>query len=117
MTQSYEIYNATSDLLLERIRSAGGQIDADVQVALGLVFYNAGQQEKAIDCFKTALSVRPDDYTLWNRVGATLANSGQSEQAIDAYFKALEIKPSYVRARYNLGVSCMNIGNLTRFNV
>ncbi len=47
---------------------------------------------------------------LWNRLGATLANSGRSEEAIDAYYRALEIKPSFVRARYNLGVSCMNIG-------
>ena len=50
------------------------------------------------------------DYLLWNRLGATLANSGRSEEAIEAYHKALEIKPTFVRARYNLGVSCINIG-------
>jgi peroxin-5 len=43
-------------------------------------------------------------------LGATLANSGRSEDAIDAYHKALELRPSFVRARYNLGVSCINIG-------
>jgi tetratricopeptide (TPR) repeat protein len=32
------------------------------------------------------------------------------EEAIDAYYKALELKPSFVRCRYNLGVSCINIG-------
>jgi peroxin-5 len=47
---------------------------------------------------------------LWNRLGATLANNGRSEEAIDAYHKALELRPSFVRARYNLGVSCINIG-------
>lgn len=47
---------------------------------------------------------------MWNRLGATLANSGRSEEAIDAYHKALELHPSFVRARYNLGVSCINIG-------
>ena len=47
---------------------------------------------------------------LWNRLGATLANSGKTEAAIDAYSQALSIKPSYVRAHYNLGVGCMNIG-------
>lgn len=47
---------------------------------------------------------------MWNRLGATLANSGRSEDAIDAYHKALELRPSFVRARYNLGVSCINIG-------
>jgi peroxin-5 len=43
-------------------------------------------------------------------LGATLANNGRSEDAIDAYHKALELCPSFVRARYNLGVSCLNIG-------
>ena len=32
------------------------------------------------------------------------------EEAIDAYYKALELKPTFVRCRYNLGVSCINIG-------
>jgi len=50
---------------------------------------------------------------LWNRYGATLANSGRSEEAIEAYQRALEIKPTFVRARYNLGVSCVNIGCYT----
>lgn len=50
---------------------------------------------------------------LWNRLGATLANSGKSEEAIDAYHRALDLKPTFVRARYNLGVSCINIGCYT----
>lgn len=32
------------------------------------------------------------------------------EGAIDAYYKVLQLKPNFVRGRYNLGVSCMNIG-------
>lgn len=39
-----------------------------------------------------------------------MANSNRSEEAVNAYFKALELKPTFVRARYNLGVSCINIG-------
>jgi peroxin-5 len=49
-------------------------------------------------------------HLLWNRLGATLANSGRSEEAIAAYEKALTLRTNFVRARYNLGVSCINIG-------
>lgn len=84
--------------------------DADIQIGLGLLFYNVHDYEKTIDCFKAAVAARPTDYLMWNRLGATLSNSGDNEGAIDAYYKVLQLKPNFVRGRYNLGVSCMNIG-------
>ncbi len=71
---------------------------------------------RAQDCFRTALSVRPDvrkclpvlglfrnpntqDWLLYNRVGATLANGGRAEEALPYYYRALEINPAYIRAR------------------
>lgn len=85
-------------------------MDSDVQMGLGVLFYADEDFDKTIDCFKAALSIKPDDPILWNRLGASLANSNKSEEAVEAYFKALELKPTFVRARYNLGVSCINIG-------
>lgn len=86
------------------------QIDPDVQLCLGLLFYADDQFDKTIDCFKAALSVNPNDELMWNRLGASLANSSRSEEAIQAYHRALQLKPSFVRARYNLAVSSINIG-------
>lgn len=85
-------------------------MDPDVQMGLGVLFYANEDFDKTIDCFKAALSIKPDDPVLWNRLGASLANLNRSEEAVTAYFKALELKPTFVRARYNLGVSCINIG-------
>ncbi|KAI9276369.1 hypothetical protein BY458DRAFT_532737 [Sporodiniella umbellata] len=111
-TSPYELHDRVTKLFLEAARQApnGQGMDPDVQVGLGVLYYGSGDLNKAIDCFVSALEGRPNDYLLWNRLGATLANNGRSEEAIDVYHKALEIKPSFVRARYNIGVSCLNIG-------
>lgn len=96
-------------------------MDPDVQVGLGVLFYGQEDYDKAVDCFTSALQSNESGSLnsqqsinqrplLWNRLGATLANSGSSEEAITAYEKALEFNPNFVRARYNLGVSCINIG-------
>jgi len=87
-----------------------GHVDPDVQVGLGTLYYMQGEFGEARSCWVAALGERPDDYLLWNRLGATLANGGDPEEAVDAYRRALEIKPTFTRAIANLGVACLNIG-------
>ncbi|KAI8990311.1 hypothetical protein BDB01DRAFT_842040 [Pilobolus umbonatus] len=98
-------------LFLKAARTMPGEeMDADVQVGLGVLFNMSEEYDKAIDCFRAALISRPEDYQLWNKVGATLANSRDSVGAIEMYFNALQINPSFVRARYNIAISHMNLG-------
>lgn len=108
----YSLHKRVTELFLQaaQLSPMGANIDADVQMGLGVLFYANDDFEKTIDCFKAALAVRPDDALLWNRLGASLANSSRSEEAIEAYHRASQLKPSFVRARYNLGVSSINIG-------
>ncbi|KAF8270265.1 hypothetical protein EI94DRAFT_1723182 [Lactarius quietus] len=87
----------------------GAEVDADVQIALATLLNTNEDYQRARDCFRAALSVRPDDWLLYNRVGATLANGGRAEEALPYYHRALEINPSYIRARFNLGISCINL--------
>eukprot|EP01126_Amoeba_proteus_P059420 TRINITY_DN7759_c0_g1_i4.p1 TRINITY_DN7759_c0_g1~~TRINITY_DN7759_c0_g1_i4.p1 ORF type:complete len:363 (-),score=84.94 TRINITY_DN7759_c0_g1_i4:349-1437(-) len=90
-------------------------IDPDIHIGLGLLYNSTWDYDKALECFKAALSVCPDDYALWNKFGATMANSLHGKEhadiAIDAYWRALEKKPSYTRARSNLGISYMAVDN------
>jgi tetratricopeptide (TPR) repeat protein len=114
------LHERVTDLFIQaaQLSPSGAQMDPDVQVGLGVLFYCAEEYEKAVDCFTTALASTESGTTnqkeqlhlLWNRLGATLANSGRSEEAIEAYEQALNINANFVRARYNLGVSCINIG-------
>ena len=98
-------------IFIEAARNSPGiQMDPDVQIGLGVLFNMSEEYDKAIDCFKAALASKPQDYMLWNKLGATLANSRNPEAAVDAYFNAVEINPSYVRARYNLAMSFMKLG-------
>lgn len=59
--------------------------DADVHVVLGVLYNLSREFDKAIASFKNALNLKPRDYSLWNKLGATQANSVQSADAIDAY--------------------------------
>ncbi|KAF2198431.1 TPR-like protein [Delitschia confertaspora ATCC 74209] len=119
-TDRHILHTKVTDLFIQaaQLSPSGEQMDPDVQVGLGVLFYGAEEYDKAVDCFGAALASTESGVTnqssqihlLWNRLGATLANSGRSEEAIDAYERALDLRPNFVRARYNLGVSCINIG-------
>eukprot|EP00644_Phytophthora_capsici_P001108 jgi/Phyca11/551842/estExt2_Genewise1Plus.C_PHYCAscaffold_430357 len=85
--------------------------DSDVQVVLGVLYNVSKDYDAAVGSFRTATDSRPDEYALWNKIGATLANSARSSDAIPAYHRALELKPRYARGWLNLGISHANLGN------
>lgn len=99
-------------LVVARAQHNSGVVDADVQSGLGILFYTDGDFERAKDCFGAALTVRPNDYLLWNRIGSTLSNGDKPEEALGAYREALRLRPTYTRAVYNVGVACECRSNL-----
>ncbi len=59
---------------------------------------------KAIDAYKTALSIAPNDPRLFFRLGITYAQTGESEKAIEMLERSISLKPDYGSARYSLAM-------------
>lgn len=97
------------DIFIQAVRQSPNEIDAEIQEALGVLFNLSCDYDKAADCFRAALQVKPSSAKIWNRLGASLANGNQSIAAVDAYQHALAIEPGYIRARYNVGIICINL--------
>jgi tetratricopeptide (TPR) repeat protein len=78
----------TRDMQVARLFNEAAQMapeDADVHIVLGVLYNLSREYDKAIAFFQTALKLKPQDYSLWNKLGATQANSVQSADAILAY--------------------------------
>ncbi|CAM9102957.1 unnamed protein product [Pylaiella littoralis] len=83
--------------------------DADAHVVLGVLYNVSRDYDSAAEAFRRAIEARPNDHSLWNKLGATLANNRQSEDALPAYRRAIASKPGYARAWLNMGISQANL--------
>jgi FKBP-type peptidyl-prolyl cis-trans isomerase/tetratricopeptide (TPR) repeat protein len=84
---------------------------ADATVVLGVLCNLAAQFEDAAKVLRAGTKLAPEDYSLWNKLGATLANAGGEEnlkEALEAYQRALQIRPSYIRGHVNLAIAYQN---------
>ena len=96
--------------LIEKFETAKSMNPQDPELAtsLAVLYFVARDYAASVNLFNEALKYDTENYSLWNKLGATLAHLGRADEAIEAYNRALELKPNYVRAWVNLGIcSCL----------
>ena len=74
----------------------------------GKTYYNNGEYDKAIEIFKKAVELNPNDDDSWRLLGNSYNRNGQIEEAIKYYLKAAELNPDDSRNWFNLGISYSN---------
>lgn len=93
------------------IEAAAGRLDsiveqtADMKVAIGDMFYDAGMFEKAIAIYTNVLAIAPERREVVERIanyyvqqGETLLASERFEAALDAFTQALDTNPLHLSA-------------------
>lgn len=101
-----EIKNMNQNMLqhFEQARASNPQ-DPELATSLAVLYFIARDYKASVSLFNEALKYDTNNYSLWNKLGATLAHLGRADEAVEAYNRALEFKPNYVRAWVNLGIA------------
>jgi len=77
---------------------------ADYWFVRGYYYEEAGLHKKAIEAYKQAIRIKPDDAEAHYNLGVAYGELGMYREAMEAYKQAIRIKPDYAEAHYNLGV-------------
>jgi len=93
--------------LLERFEAAKAMnpTDPELSTCLAVLLFVQREYKASVNLWNEALQYDPNNYSLWNKLGATLAHLGRADEAMEAYHRALEFKPNYVRTWVNLGIA------------
>ena len=75
----------------------------------GLVYYQAGQNQLAIEYINKAISVSPKQASYYGNLGLAYAAQNQYEDAISTYKKAISLNNNYPEALFNLGNAFRNL--------
>jgi tetratricopeptide (TPR) repeat protein len=71
--------------------------------AVALVYTSLGKNEDAIDAYKQAIELAPDQIFAWNNLGNLCLQIGRNDEALIAFQKAIEQNPSDPMAWNGMG--------------
>jgi len=100
---------ADADDLMHRAAVAEPD-NADAVHMLGIIAYQSGKLDQAIEHVRHAISLKPDVALYHANLGEMCRLAGRVEDAIAAGRRALEINPDYVAVLSNLGIALFDQG-------
>jgi predicted O-linked N-acetylglucosamine transferase (SPINDLY family) len=78
---------------------------------LGLVAFQLGQNDAAVDLIRKAIVSQPNDAAYHLNLALALQARGDLDSAIASFSKAIQIRPDLVEAHHNLGKALRQQGN------
>lgn len=92
----------------ETVNQVGDEYTAWVRTGAALADY--GRLEQALECYDSALRLRPDDTGTMVSRGLALTELGRFQEALDAFDDALEGDPAIEEALIGKGFALMGLG-------
>ena len=84
--------------------------NSDELVTIGDAYTGKGEYKRAIEAYKQAIRINPDDAEAHYGLGLAYGHLGQNRKAIEALKQAIRINPDHAKAHYSLGVIYGNLG-------
>ena len=72
--------------------------------SLGHAYQQLGRLDEAIEEYKRAIAIYPDDYKAHYNLGVVYDQQGALDKAVQSYQRAIRINPAYPNAHFNLGI-------------
>jgi tetratricopeptide (TPR) repeat protein len=77
---------------------------------IGYCLTRLGKNKQALEPYKTALRLKPEDPTILNNLCGAYGNSGRYGEAVKTCGEAIQLKPDLVEAHNNLGWAYHQLG-------
>ncbi len=84
----------------------------DILHYLGVIAYQVGKNDIAVDLIGKAIALVPDYAEAHNNLGLALRAQGNLDDAVTSYHKAMDIKPDFAEASNNLGNTLKDQGEM-----
>lgn len=92
-------------------RSAQLLPSAPAYANIGAICRRLNDTQGAVEALQKSIEYQPDDANTWNNVAANYINEGDPLPGIAAAQRALSIKPDMLKAKWNLGLLQLEVGD------